>query len=450
MGRAPCCEKVGLKRGRWTAEEDEILTNYIQANGEGAWRSLPKNAGLLRCGKSCRLRWINYLRSDLKRGNISAEEEEIIINLHASLGNKWSLIAGQLPGRTDNEIKNYWNSHLSRKLHCFKRSDQNDNTVPAASTATLTLMDSVKPRAVVKKRKGSRTSRSNPKKNKRSIIIPSQSKEETAAGGPVNATVLVQMPRTPTLEKESTLSSAISWEEENICNKVIIMDDDDYYGDPCSKEEERIENSANTPPPPEDDGETKRNTSEQDPAVIYPAEAEFTSGNLMAATCDGVVGPDNGILCVDGVMGEAELGDPDGIFTEPYEILVGGSEADYKRESGSGNTNMDMDPAGCRSNGDRQDPENGKSEMTKGSGDWSVADNEGKLYEWDDWQWDEDVHNHNISTLGETADMLSSCSWLWDSPDNNIINNNIGDYEDGPGVEFQDDKHNALLAWLLS
>lgn len=47
MGRAPCCEKVGLKKGRWTVQEDEILTNYIQANGEGSWRTLPKNAGTL-------------------------------------------------------------------------------------------------------------------------------------------------------------------------------------------------------------------------------------------------------------------------------------------------------------------------------------------------------------------------------------------------------------------
>ncbi|KAH9306176.1 hypothetical protein KI387_010580, partial [Taxus chinensis] len=71
---------------------------------------------LLRCGKSCRLRWINYLRSDLKRGNISAEEDELVIKLHGLLGNRWSLIAGLMQGRTDNEIKNYWNTHLSRKL----------------------------------------------------------------------------------------------------------------------------------------------------------------------------------------------------------------------------------------------------------------------------------------------------------------------------------------------
>ncbi|KZV44152.1 MYB-like DNA-binding domain protein [Dorcoceras hygrometricum] len=115
MGRSPCCEKVGLRRGRWTEEEDQKLRNYILANGEGSWKSLPRNAGLLRCGKSCRLRWVNYLRSDLKRGKFSAEEDEIIINLHASMGNKWSVIAGVLPGRTDNEIKNYWNSHLGKK-----------------------------------------------------------------------------------------------------------------------------------------------------------------------------------------------------------------------------------------------------------------------------------------------------------------------------------------------
>ncbi|GER43674.1 Myb transcription factor [Striga asiatica] len=116
MGRSPCCSKVGLRRGPWSTKEDNLLSNFILQNGEGQWRSLPKKAGLLRCGKSCRLRWMNYLRPGIKRGNISQDEEDLIVRLHALLGNRWSLIAGRLPGRTDNEIKNYWNTHLLKKL----------------------------------------------------------------------------------------------------------------------------------------------------------------------------------------------------------------------------------------------------------------------------------------------------------------------------------------------
>ncbi|KAI7991838.1 Transcription repressor MYB5 [Camellia lanceoleosa] len=114
--KTPCCSKVGLKRGPWTPEEDELLSNYINKEGEGRWRTLPKRAGLLRCGKSCRLRWMNYLRPSVKRGLIAPDEEDLILRLHRLLGNRWSLIAGRIPGRTDNEIKNYWNTHLSKKL----------------------------------------------------------------------------------------------------------------------------------------------------------------------------------------------------------------------------------------------------------------------------------------------------------------------------------------------
>ncbi|CAL0310624.1 unnamed protein product [Lupinus luteus] len=109
-------ENNGLKKGPWTPAEDQKLIDYIQQHGHGKWRILPKNAGLKRCGKSCRLRWTNYLRPDIKRGKFSLEEEETIIQLHSVMGNKWSTIAANLPGRTDNEIKNYWNTHIKKRL----------------------------------------------------------------------------------------------------------------------------------------------------------------------------------------------------------------------------------------------------------------------------------------------------------------------------------------------
>ncbi|KAL5794093.1 hypothetical protein ACOSP7_002687 [Xanthoceras sorbifolium] len=104
-----------LKKGPWTAAEDAILMEYVKKHGEGNWNAVQKNSGLMRCGKSCRLRWANHLRPNLKKGSFSPDEERIIIELHAKLGNKWARMAAQLPGRTDNEIKNYWNTRMKRR-----------------------------------------------------------------------------------------------------------------------------------------------------------------------------------------------------------------------------------------------------------------------------------------------------------------------------------------------
>ncbi|KAF2311328.1 hypothetical protein P3X46_031101 [Hevea brasiliensis] len=126
MGRPPCCDKVGVKKGPWTPEEDIILVSYIQEHGPGNWRSVPTNTGLLRCSKSCRLRWTNYLRPGIKRGNFTDHEEKMIIHLQALLGNRWAAIASYLPQRTDNDIKNYWNTHLKKKLKKLQDGQNHD------------------------------------------------------------------------------------------------------------------------------------------------------------------------------------------------------------------------------------------------------------------------------------------------------------------------------------
>ncbi|XP_062175052.1 transcription factor MYB33 isoform X2 [Alnus glutinosa] len=106
---------AALKKGPWTSVEDAILVDYVKKHGEGNWNAVQKHTGLLRCGKSCRLRWANHLRPNLRKGSFTAEEERLIIELHAKMGNKWARMAAHLPGRTDNEIKNYWNTRIKRR-----------------------------------------------------------------------------------------------------------------------------------------------------------------------------------------------------------------------------------------------------------------------------------------------------------------------------------------------
>ncbi|KAI4301544.1 hypothetical protein L6164_034812 [Bauhinia variegata] len=120
-------EEMGIRKGPWTVEEDTILVNYVAVHGEGRWNSVARFAGLKRTGKSCRLRWLNYLRPDVRRGNITLQEQLLILDLHSRWGNRWSKIAQHLPGRTDNEIKNYWRTRVikqAKQLNCDVNSKQ--------------------------------------------------------------------------------------------------------------------------------------------------------------------------------------------------------------------------------------------------------------------------------------------------------------------------------------
>ncbi|XP_071702687.1 transcription factor MYB32-like [Rutidosis leptorrhynchoides] len=130
--------KTASNKGSWSNEEDDKLISYITKYGIWNWSQMPKFAGLSRSGKSCRFRWMNYLKPNLKKGKFSKEETEILLQCHSLLGNKWSAIASRLPGRTDNDIKNYWYTHLKKhgskqNLVCEtpKQNDTNTSTVEA-------------------------------------------------------------------------------------------------------------------------------------------------------------------------------------------------------------------------------------------------------------------------------------------------------------------------------
>ncbi|XP_010550761.1 PREDICTED: transcription factor LAF1 [Tarenaya hassleriana] len=131
------------KRGLWSPEEDEKLRNYVFKHGHGCWSTVSVKAGLQRTGKSCRLRWVNYLRPGLKKGLLTKEEEDIVLSLHNKLGNRWSQISKYLPGRTDNEIKNYWHSYLKKRIITAVKTTSTPNSMyqptysPSNSLETL-------------------------------------------------------------------------------------------------------------------------------------------------------------------------------------------------------------------------------------------------------------------------------------------------------------------------
>ncbi|XP_062198242.1 myb-related protein MYBAS1-like isoform X2 [Phragmites australis] len=122
-----------MRKGAWTEQEDLQLVCTVRLFGDRRWDFIAQVSGLNRTGKSCRLRWVNYLHPGLKHGCMSPHEERLIIELHAQWGNRWSRIARRLPGRTDNEIKNYWRTHMRKKAQERKMSMS-----PSYSSSSLT------------------------------------------------------------------------------------------------------------------------------------------------------------------------------------------------------------------------------------------------------------------------------------------------------------------------
>ncbi|TMW91102.1 hypothetical protein EJD97_014790 [Solanum chilense] len=214
-------EEVGWRKGPWTSDEDRLLIEYVKLHGEGRWNSVARLTGLRRNGKSCRLRWVNYLRPDLKRGQITPHEERIILELHSRWGNRWSTIARSLPGRTDNEIKNYWRTH-------FKKKTKNLSDNSEKSRARLWKKQQFQQQQQQQQQINNQIDI----KNVMSLPTMPQAKQEMTILYPNN--MIDQQDQVDFFYSSLNNSTSISQSEPSSSNEDIMWDDlwnlDDFYG----------------------------------------------------------------------------------------------------------------------------------------------------------------------------------------------------------------------------
>ncbi|KAK9052254.1 hypothetical protein SSX86_028882 [Deinandra increscens subsp. villosa] len=216
-----------LKRGAWTLEEDNLLIHYINCHGDGRWNLLAKSAGLKRTGKSCRLRWLNYLKPDTKRGNLTPQEQLVILELHSKWGNRWSKIAQHLPGRTDNEIKNYWRTRVQKQARHLKIDSNSKRFVEALHRFWM-------PRLLEKVEQTSSLSSSSSLTNSTDSTLTTKTDQNKSSTHPQTEQTLLTSSCPPQPSHKECINSSSTVFASNSCEKMLPQPPDQMsqlYGD---------------------------------------------------------------------------------------------------------------------------------------------------------------------------------------------------------------------------